>query len=207
MTYIDQLSVSENYAKIISIHEEKKKWVGQNKKGFLRYRLPCDALQAFPAANIDCSGDAVKIGEENEVSESDKQSIKSHLRSFMPWRKGPFSIFGIDVDSEWQSQRKWQRLLPRLPDLQDKVIADIGCSNGYYMFRMIPYKPRLIIGFEPSVQHYYCFKGLNNMARLKNMHIDLLGVEHLSLFPDCFDVLFLMGIIYHRSSPDRKSVV
>ncbi len=201
MTYIDQLSVSENYAKIISIHEEKKKWVGQNKKGFLRYRLPCDALQAFPAANIDCSGDAVKIGEENEVSESDKQSIKSHLRSFMPWRKGPFSIFGIDVDSEWQSQRKWQRLLPRLPDLQDKVIADIGCSNGYYMFRMIPYKPRLIIGFEPSVQHYYCFKGLNNMARLKNMHIDLLGVEHLSLFPDCFDVLFLMGIIYHRSSP------
>ncbi|MEA3466838.1 MAG: tRNA 5-methoxyuridine(34)/uridine 5-oxyacetic acid(34) synthase CmoB [Thermodesulfobacteriota bacterium] len=201
MNYIDQLPASVNYDKIIPLHEEKQKWVGQNKKGFLRYRLPCDALQEFPAANIECSGDAVKIGDAGEVSETDRQTIESHLRSFMPWRKGPFSVFGIDVDSEWQSQRKWQRLLPGLPDLQDKVIADIGCSNGYYMFRMIPYKPRLVIGFEPSVQHYYCFRGLNNMARLKNMHIDLLGVEHLPLFPECFDVLFLMGIIYHRSSP------
>ena len=201
MNYIDQLPASVNYDEIIPLHEERQKWVRQNKKGFLRYRLPCDALQKFPAANIECSGDAVKIGDASEVSETDQQTIESHLRSFMPWRKGPFSVFGIDIDSEWQSQRKWQRLLPRLPDLQDKVIADIGCSNGYYMFRMIPYKPRLVIGFEPSVQHYYCFKGLNNMARLKNMHIDLLGVEHLSLFPECFDVLFLMGIIDHRSSP------
>ena len=29
----------------------------------------------------------------------------------------------------------------------------------------------------------------------------MLGIEHLHLFPDCFDVVFLLGIIYHRPSP------
>ncbi len=201
MNYIDKLPSSAQFDKIIKIHDEKQRWVNQDKKGFLRYRIPCEALQEFRASHVDGSQDAVLIGTKDEVSKPDLQTIESNLRTFIPWRKGPFSVFGIDIDSEWQSQRKWQRLLPKLPDLKDKIIADIGCSNGYYMFRMTPYKPKLVIGFEPSVQHYYCFKALNGMASQKNLEIDLLGVEHLNLFPECFDVLFLMGIIYHRSSP------
>ncbi len=201
MNYLDQLPASIRKDEIIHIHQQRQQWVNQSKKGFLRYRLPCEALQAFPAANIDCSNDVVKIGSAEEISEADQTEVESRLRTFMPWRKGPFSVFGVDIDAEWQSQRKWQRLLPHLPDLQNKVVADIGCNNGYYMFRMLPFKPKVVIGLEPSVQHYYCFKGLNGMARQDTLHIDLLGVEHLQLFPDCFDVLFLMGIIYHRSSP------
>ena len=201
MNYIDQLPGTACHDEITRIHEERQKWVNQDKKGFLRYRTPYEVLKKFPAAEVDCSRDAVKIGGAEEVSETEQREIEARLREFMPWRKGPFSVYGIDVDSEWQSQRKWQRLVQHLPDLRDKIVADIGCSNGYYMFRMTPYKPKMVIGLEPSVQHYYCFKGLNSMAGQKNLHIDLLGVEHLRLFPDCFDVLFLMGIIYHRSSP------
>ena len=201
MNYIELLPDSARYDEIITIHKEKQKWINQDKKGFLRYRNPLEILQKFPAATVDCSGDTVTIGKPNEVSNTEQKQIDSALRDFIPWRKGPFSVFGTDIDTEWQSQRKWQRLLPKLPDLKGKVVADIGCSNGYYMFRMVPHKPELVIGFEPSIQHYYCFKGLNGMARQENLHIDLLGVEHLPLFPECFDVLFLMGIIYHRSSP------
>ncbi len=201
MDYLDQLPVSIQRNEIIRIHQQRQQWVNQPKKGFLRYRLPCEALEAFPAAHIDCSTPTVTIGSADEVSPGQQKEIEAQLRAFMPWRKGPFSVFGIDIDAEWQSHRKWQRLLPHLPDLQGKVVADIGCNNGYYMFRMIPHQPKIVLGLEPSVQHYYSFKGLNNMARQENLHIDLLGVEHLQLFPDCFDVLFLMGIIYHRSSP------
>lgn len=186
---------------IFKIHKKKQEWIAQEKKGFLRYRTPCELLQKFPAADVDCSGDIVSIGDSAEVTDQERRQITSALEDFIPWRKGPFSVFGTHIDTEWQSQRKWQRLLPKLPELKDKVVADIGCSNGYYMFRMTPHQPELVLGFEPSIQHYYCFKGLNGMARQENLHIDLLGVEHLSLFPECFDVLFLMGIIYHRSSP------
>ena len=201
MNYIDQLPQSACRDEILTIHRQRQQWVNQDKKGFLRYRIPCETLEKFPAAEVDCTSDAVKIGAPGELSPQQQVEVRSSLRDFCPWRKGPFSIHGIEVDSEWQSQRKWQRLLPRLPQLEDKVIADVGCSNGYYMFHMVPHQPEMVIGFEPSVQHYYCFKALNSMADKENLHIDLLGVEHLALFPECFDVLFLMGIIYHRSAP------
>jgi tRNA (mo5U34)-methyltransferase len=201
MNYIEQLPATACHDEILSLHNERQRWVQQEKKGFLRYRRPYEVLREFPATEVDCSKDAVQIGTIDEISKTEQEEIQSRLRDFIPWRKGPFSVYGIDVNSEWQSQRKWQRLVQHLPDLEGKIVADIGCSNGYYMFRMTPYRPKLVIGFEPSVQHYYCFKGLNSMACQDNLHIDLLGVEHLPLFPDCFDVLFLMGIIYHRSSP------
>lgn len=201
MTYIDHLPSSAKHDEITKIHEQLQTWVNQNKKGFLRYRNPFEALRKFQAKHVDCNNDWVQIGKAGELTEASQKEVESHLRAFIPWRKGPFSVYGTQVDSEWQSQRKWQRLVDYLPDMEGKIVADIGCSNGYYMFRMAPYRPEIVIGFEPSIQHYYCFKGLNSMAGQKNLHIDLLGVEHLTLFPECFDVLFLMGIIYHRSSP------
>lgn len=201
MLYIDTLPATARHEDILTIHKKRQTWVNQEKKGFLRYRTPCNALSQFSAQNVDCSGDIVTIGFQDEINQTEQQAIRAHLQQFMPWRKGPFSLFGIDVDAEWRSERKWQRLAPFLPDLKDKIIADIGCNNGYYMFRMSHHQPRLVLGLEPSVQHYYCFNSLKNMSGLQNIEIDLLGVEHLPLFPDCFDVIFLMGIIYHRPSP------
>jgi tRNA (mo5U34)-methyltransferase len=201
MNYLSLLPDSAHTDAIIAEHKRLQKWVGQEKKGFLRYRNPFLQLTHYPADHVDCTGDTVIIGRPEEINEDERQRVTKHLRSFMPWRKGPFSVFGIDIDAEWRSQRKWQRLLPELPDLGGKIIADIGCNNGYYMFRMAPFSPRLVLGFEPSVQHYYCFKALNVMAGVPELDIDLLGIEHLNLFATCFDVVFLMGIIYHRPSP------
>lgn len=201
MHYLSYLPDHIDRKSIQKIHEEKQRWVNQEKKGFLRYRTPCQELSSFTAQNVTYDGDTVTIGHGEEVDEKQREYILARLRAFMPWRKGPFSIFGIDVDAEWRSERKWQRVLPALPDLQDKVVADIGCNNGYYMFRMAAHNPRLVLGFEPSVQHYYCFNALKSMAGADCLDIDLLGVEHLSCFGNCFDLVFLMGIIYHRPSP------
>lgn len=201
MDYLPHLPATADIDRIRAIHQQKQEWVNQNKKGFLRYRNPFNQLSMFQAKFIDCTGDVVTIGAGDEIDATQRLKLTHNLRQFMPWRKGPFSVFGIDIDAEWRSERKWDRLAPLLPDLKDKVICDVGCNNGYYMFRMNGSQPRQIIGLEPSVQHYYCFKSLNAMAGFTNLHIDLLGVEHLSLFAETFDVIFLMGIIYHRPSP------
>ncbi len=201
MDYLAHLPSHCDIETIQRIHQERQRWVNQDKKGFLRYRLPALGLSKFTTKSFSCDSGIVQIGSTDEVSQVTRQEITRHLKAFMPWRKGPFSIFGMDVDAEWRSERKWQRILPQLPDLQGKNIADIGCNNGYYMFRMIPHKPQFILGLEPSVQHYYCFKGLNSMTGFSHAHIDLLGVEHINLFANTFDVIFLMGIIYHRPSP------
>ena len=201
MEYLSLLPETAQAETIRAIRRERLDWASQDKKGFLRYRKPAERLASFHAAHVDCDSDVVTIGAADEKTKEEREAIENDLRAFMPWRKGPFSVFGIDVDAEWRSERKWRRLLPVLPDLKGKIVADIGCNNGYYMFRMAPLGPKLVLGLEPTLQHYYCFNALNGMAGLKNLHIDLLGVEHLPLFHACFDVIFLMGIIYHRPSP------
>jgi tRNA (mo5U34)-methyltransferase len=201
MNYLSYLPESALSDAIVREHTKREQWVNQNKKGFLRYRTPYQQLAQYQAKHVDCIGDTIVIGQPDEINKLQRQQITDNLKVFMPWRKGPFSVFGTEIDAEWRSERKWQRVMPVLPDLKDKVVADIGCNNGYYMFRMAPSHPRLVLGFEPSVQHYYCFKALNSMAGCTKLDINLLGIEHLHLFAACFDVVFLMGIIYHRPSP------
>ncbi|MFP7753580.1 tRNA 5-methoxyuridine(34)/uridine 5-oxyacetic acid(34) synthase CmoB [Thermodesulfobacteriota bacterium B35] len=180
---------------------ERRRWISQPKKGFLRYRQPMRAISHLRAGSCDFSGDVVRIGRREEISEQEHTLVLESMRSFMPWRKGPFSVFGIRIDAEWRSERKWNRIVPELPDLRGRIVADIGCNNGYYMFRMLPHRPALVLGFEPYVQHYYAFHTLNSLAAQKELALEPLGIEHLDLFPGCFDVIFCLGILYHRPSP------
>lgn len=181
--------------------EEKSAWINQDKKGFIRYRRPLQTVHNLRASSCDFSGDVVRIGTPDDLKQADRQQVYEVLRGYMPWRKGPFSVFGVDIDAEWRSERKWRRIVPELPSLKGKVIADVGCNNGYYMFRMIDHQPEFVLGFEPYVQHYFTFQTLNTFAEQSNLQVELLGIEHLSLFPECFDVIFCLGIIYHRPSP------
>ncbi len=173
----------------------------EEKKGFLRFREPFASLEGISARSLDFTQDAVRIGAPGEITAEELARVEAALRAFMPWRKGPFQVFGIDIDAEWQSQRKWERVLPVLPSLEGKVVADIGCNNGYYMFRMAAHEPAMVLGFEPFVQHYFAFKTLNGLAGQENLHVEPFGVEEIGLFPASFDCIFLMGIIYHRISP------
>ena len=183
------------------LRAEKAKLLTSDKKGVLVYRKLLESVRHLRADHLDFEGDVVQIGKAEELQSSELARVEKVLRSLMPWRKGPFSIFGIDVEAEWRSNRKWRRVLPALPDLEGKIIADIGASNGYYMFRMARHNPALVLGFEPYLHHYFTFRLLNGFAGVDNLQMEPLGVEQISLFEKSFDIIFLMGIIYHRSSP------
>jgi len=175
--------------------------LASEKKGVVHYRNLCDKIAHLHTRYLDFTDDVVTIGQADELSATNHARLHHTLKGFMPWRKGPFNIFGIEIDAEWRSGRKWQRLLPVLPDLTGQVVADIGCNNGYYMFRMVPHQPRLVLGFEPLLHHHFTFRALNGMVGCANLVSELLGVEHLGLFENFFDTVFLMGILYHRISP------
>jgi len=143
-------------------------------------------------------GDVVSV-EFAEITSEQEQTIHSVAKLLKPWRKGPFAISKTHIDSEWQSQIKYNLLEPHF-DLEGKVVGDIGCNNGYYLFRMLAHKPTKLVGFDPSAITLSQFWFLNHFIK-SDIVYELLGVEHVELYEHRFDVLFCLGVLYHRPDP------
>ncbi|QEN07810.1 tRNA 5-methoxyuridine(34)/uridine 5-oxyacetic acid(34) synthase CmoB [Oceanispirochaeta crateris] len=165
------------------------------------YQNPIELIQDRQDDPMDFDGDTVRFGEEGLLDSFQSEQLLTALKSLIPWRKGPFSYYGVDIDSEWQSHLKWNRVLPWLPDLKNKKICDIGCNNEYYMYRMLSQEPWFVLGIDPMVRYYFHHLLNRKFYRDPKLHFDLLGVDDMNLFPGFFDVVFLMGIIYHRRNP------
>jgi tRNA (mo5U34)-methyltransferase len=146
-------------------------------------------------------GATVRIGAADQICEKDARALADVVELLLPWRKGPIEIFGVEIDAEWRSDLKWDRIAPCLDPLGGKVIGDIGCNNGYYMFRMLAEKPELLLGLDPNGRYYYQFELLKKLSGVEAAHFEPLGVEHMAIFPAFFDVLLCMGVIYHRKDP------
>jgi len=155
------------------------------------------ALASLPEIETECEyGDTVRLRSREEV---DRGLIERTARMMMPWRKGPFDLFGLFIDTEWQSFMKYNLLRPHF-NLEGKRVADIGCNNGYYLFRMQEDAPAKLVGFDPSALYKTQFDFINHFAKTKIIY-ELLGVEHLPLYEEKFDTIFCLGVLYHRSDP------
>lgn len=143
----------------------------------------------------------VKIGSPEEIDDTLRLKLRSSLLSMQPWRKGPFDIFGIHIDSEWRSDIKWERVIRHLKPLKKRHILDIGSSNGYYMFRMLEHNPTMVMGIEPYTNFYYQFMMLNSIAGINNIFTLPLKFEDTVSISKKFNTIFCMGILYHRRSP------
>ncbi|MBK1770101.1 MAG: tRNA 5-methoxyuridine(34)/uridine 5-oxyacetic acid(34) synthase CmoB, partial [Escherichia coli] len=117
------------------------------------------------------------------------------------WRKGPFSLYGVNIDTEWRSDWKWDRVLPHLSDLTGRTILDVGCGSGYHMWRMIGAGAHLAVGIDPT-QLFLCqFEAVRKLlGNDQRAHLLPLGIEQLPALK-AFDTVFSMGVLYHRRSP------
>jgi tRNA (mo5U34)-methyltransferase len=165
-----------------------------------RYRRHHDSL-AKRRVDLQLGGPIVGIGHAASLAPGEADILQSILQEYVPWRKGPFSIFGRHIDAEWQSDRKFARLLPHLAPLKNAVIADVGANNGYYMFRLAHYQPKVILGLEPTLRHISLFNWLQRFAQLANVTMQPLAGEHLDLFPGVFDIILCLGVLYHYHDP------
>ena len=144
-------------------------------------------------------GDWFSVGSLEDLTQEEYEVILKTAKSLIPWRKGPFKVFGLEIDSEWQSNIKYNLIRPYF-NLKDKVVADIGCNNGYYMFRMLEDKPKRLIGFDPSPLTLHQFEFINHFVK-SDIIYEMLGVEHLEYYNHKFDFIFMLGVLYHRPDP------
>jgi tRNA (mo5U34)-methyltransferase len=129
-----------------------------------------------------------------------QEALLAALQGLIPWRKGPFNLFGVHVDSEWRSDWKWQRVAPHL-DLRGKRILDVGCGNGYYLWRMLGAGASSAVGIDPNWLFLCQFLAAKlYLPDLPAWHLPL-ALEELPGKLEGFDTVFSMGVLYHRRSP------
>ena len=167
-------------------------------KQFLNHPLYAK-IQELKALNLACNfslDDSVNLSTNSQA----KDEILAIAKELKPWRKGPFKIDDLFIDTEWQSFIKFNILKPFMNEISQKCVADIGCNNGYYMFKMLEFNPAKLIGFDPSIKYRLQFELINALAKTP-IKYELLGVEDLPSYGLNYAV-FICPVVYSlRSDP------
>jgi tRNA (mo5U34)-methyltransferase len=142
------------------------------------WRALLGRLPRVEATNVRLDRDTVSVGGCESVAAELRQGIAEQLELLHPWRKGPFSIHGVHVDSEWRSDWKWARIAPHLSSL------------------------RLAIGIDPTWIYVAQFLALRHfLGENHPVHLLPIGIEKVPPRLQGFDTVFSMGVLYHRRSP------
>jgi tRNA (mo5U34)-methyltransferase len=170
------------------LHGDFNKWIK------LLAKLPDTAVSSIQLQ------DKVEFGQPTDIDTYTTKQITGLLKQFMPWRKGPFHIHGIHLDTEWRSDWKWDRVQPHIQSLKDRHVLDVGCGSGYHMWRMLGQDAKMVVGADPSQLFLMQFQAIKHFNPDSRIHLLPIGIEQLPELK-AFDTVFSMGVLYHRRSP------
>ncbi len=170
---------------------------------FYKHLKKLERFQNFKSDKFNLNTEYVSFGDDS-LTERQKIMTKELFKDLMPWRKGPYELFGQKAETEWLSFKKWDRLLPHISSLKDRNVLDVGCGNGYHMWRMLGEGAKQVIGIDPCalfVAQFELFKRcISNTDISSRINLLPLGIEQLPEL-NSFDTVFSMGVLYHRRSP------
>lgn len=162
----------------------------------------CRLLAKLPSttpSNIELD-EKVAVGSLADVDVYTQKKISRLLQQFMPWRKGPFYVHDIHIDTEWRSDWKWDRVYPHITPLKNRTVLDVGCGSGYHMWRMLGQGASRVIGIDPTQLFFIQFQAIKHFIPRDDIHFLPLGIEEMQPL-NAFDTVFSMGVLYHRKDP------
>lgn len=175
-------------------------WHRNNLHGeFASWQKTLTALPKTTPSSIDLSKGVV-VGSKKDINQGEYKRMENLLKKFKPWRKGPYHLHGLHIDTEWRSDFKWDRLVPHISDLKGRYILDIGCGSGYHLWRMRGAGAEFVVGIDPTQLFYTQFQAVQHFVQDPSVNLLPLGVEDLPELKS-FDTVFAMGVLYHRRSP------
>ena len=183
---------------VSELREQQKIWFSPQHHGdFERWRQALDSLPPISDCQLDCAQAAITLRGDC----ARPQQLEQALKNLRPWRKGPYQLADVYIDTEWRSDFKWNRVHPHLASLRGRKILDVGCGNGYHCWRMLDDEPQQVLGIDPSVLFNLQFQAIQHYAADPRIHLLPIGIGQMPLNMQYFDTVFSMGILYHRRSP------
>ena len=114
-----------------------------------RWQQVVDSLPDYNPDYINLSSSAITVTQNQALNDDQQAQLEQRLKQLMPWRKGPYHIHGVDIDTEWRSDWKWDRLKQQIAPLNGRRVLDVGCGDGEKTFYISPHV-RWSIGIDPD---------------------------------------------------------
>ena len=168
-----------------------------------RWQAAIDAMPELMPMMKKLDSPTVVIGTPANITKTEQDELRDNLMQLHPWRKGPFQIFGLDINTEWRSDWKWGRLQGHIKPLRGKVVLDVGCGSGYHVLRMLGDGAAAVVGLEPTLVYVMQFQALNQYIDARNAAVLPLTIEDVTGTGEHFDTVFSMGLLYHRRDPQQ----
>lgn len=183
---------------VAELSEANERWFSDDHHGdFARWNQALQSLPEIEDSLLDSAGSAVTV--KGQCQQQDL--LREALGQLKPWRKGPYKLSETEIDTEWRSDFKWDRVHPSISPLYRRKILDVGCGNGYHCWRMLHDEPELVLGIDPSVLFNLQFQAIKRYINDERIHLLPLTIQQLPTNMQWFDTVFSMGILYHRRSP------
>jgi tRNA (mo5U34)-methyltransferase len=144
---------------------------------------------------------AVRVQAQPLPTDAELDSLRKLLLEFKPWRKGPFDIHGLYIDSEWRSDLKWDRVRNHLAPLHGRLVLDVGCGNGYHLWRMHGAGARAVIGLDPALAYVAQYCAVRHFIPAPAVYVLPMALESMPEGIHAFDTVFSMGVLYHQRAP------
>ncbi len=153
-----------------------------------------DELNALPKGELDLNEPYLSI----KNIGTNSANIESNLFKLLPWRKGPWILNDLILESEWQGDLKWQRLKNKMTSLKNRRVLDVGAGNGYFSLRMALEGAKKVLGIEPFLLFNYQYAAIDTLIK-QNLNSILLPLrlEEMPTMP-VFESVFSMGVLYHQ---------
>jgi len=153
-----------------------------------------DTIDALPKGKISLKKPYISINKDC----IDSELLMDALYKLVPWRKGPFMINSLALESEWDGDMKWQRISKPIKPLKNKRVLDVGAGNGYFTLRMAMEGAKRALGIDPFLLFNYQFRAIKSMIESPlNALLLPMKLEEIPKKP-IFDTVFSMGVLYHQ---------
>ena len=160
-----------------------------------------EAFESLPSIDVSQASYGETVSIDGVIK--DKEQLVKSLKQLLPWRKGPFRIGDIQIDTEWRSDWKWSRVMSSSlirEKLKSATVLDVGCGNGYFGWRMLESGARRVVGIDPSALFCLQHQCIQNYIQDQRNGVFPFKLEDLP-HDHQFDCVFSMGVIYHRKDP------
>lgn len=191
LTFFDDFSLNKISKKCLAI---SNKAFQVNNGNIPKWSQAIDTIDALPKGKVALKQPYISINQGG----IDSESLMEALHKLIPWRKGPFMINGLALESEWDGDMKWQRITKHIKPLENKLVLDVGAGNGYFTIRMAMEGAKRVLGIEPFLLFNYQFRAIKSMIKSPlNALLLPVKLEDMPKKP-IFDTVFSMGVLYHQ---------